>query len=255
VPASDTGGGAALERTGGGPALELRDVSAGYGETTIVRDVTLEVRGGETLVIVGPNGHGKTTLMRAITGLLPVSTGTISFGGERIDGRRAEALTELGLVHVPQGDHLFPELTVEENLMMGAFPRASWRERRQAVDRVFERFPTLRERRTQRASSLSGGERRQVAIGRGLMRRPRLLIVDEPSLGLAPVIIETVYDTIAEIAGGETSVLLVEENFTHIEELADRVCMLEMGRIVRTGPASELMADETVMQSYLGAAG
>lgn len=241
--------------TRGGLALEVRDVSAGYGETTIIRDVSLGMPAGETLVIIGPNGHGKTTLMRAISGLLPIHTGTIAVDGERIDGRRAEALTELGLVHVPQGDHLFAELTVEENLMMGAFPRASWRARRASLDRVFERFPTLRERRAQRAASLSGGERRQVAIGRGLMRRPRLLIVDEPSLGLAPVIIETVYETIGEIAGGDTSVLVVEENFTHIEELADRVCVLEMGRIVRTGPAAELMADETVMQSYLGAVG
>lgn len=239
----------------GAHALEVRGVSAGYGETTIIRDISLDMRSGETLVIVGPNGHGKTTLMRAITGLLPISSGTITFGGERIDGRRAEALTDLGVIHVPQGDHLFPELTVEENLMMGAFPRGSWRERKASAERVFERFPTLRERRTQRASSLSGGERRQVAIGRGLMRRPRLLIVDEPSLGLAPVIIETVYETIAEIAAGDTSVLLVEENFTHIEDIADRVCVLEMGRIVRTGPATELMADETVMQSYLGAVG
>ena len=245
----------AAESTGA-LALEVRDVSAGYGETTIIRDISLDMPAGETLVIVGPNGHGKTTLMRAISGLLPISSGTITFGGERVDGRRAEALTDLGLVHVPQGDHLFAELTVEENLMMGAFPRTSWRERKRSVGSVFERFPTLRERRAQRASSLSGGERRQVAIGRGLMRRPRLLIVDEPSLGLAPVIIETVYETIGEIArGGDTSVLLVEENFTHIEDIADRVCVLEMGQIVRTGPAAELMADETVMQSYLGVVG
>jgi branched-chain amino acid transport system ATP-binding protein len=240
----------------GALALEVREVRAGYGDTTIIRNISLEMRAGETLVIVGPNGHGKTTLMRAISGLLPISRGTIAFDATRVDGRRAEALTDLGLVHVPQGDHLFPELTVEENLMMGAFPRGSWRERRQSVDRVFERFPTLRERRAQRASSLSGGERRQVAIGRGLMRQPRLLIVDEPSLGLAPVIIETVYETLGEIArGGDTSVLLVEENFTHIEDIADRVCVLEMGQIVRTGPAAELMADETVMQSYLGVVG
>jgi branched-chain amino acid transport system ATP-binding protein len=237
------------------PALEVRGVSAGYGETTIIRDISLDVHPGETLVVLGPNGHGKTTLMRAISGLLPVRSGTITLGEERIEGRRAEALIDLGLVHVPQGDHLFGDLNVEENLMMGAFPRTSWRDRRAALTGVYERFPTLRERRAQRASSLSGGERRQVAIGRGLMRRPRLLIVDEQSLGLAPVVIETVYETIAAIAQGDTSILLVEENFTHIEDIADRVCVLEMGQIVRTGRAGELMADQTVMQSYMGAIG
>ena len=250
MPVAEPASGAATA-----PALEVRGVSAGYGETTIIRDISLDIHPGETLVVLGPNGHGKTTLMRAISGLLPVRSGTITLGGERIDGRRAEALIDLGLVHVPQGDHLFPELTVEENLIMGAFPRTSWRERRSVLAGVYERFPTLRERHGQRASSLSGGERRQVAIGRGLMRRPRLLIVDEPSLGLAPVVIETVYATIAEIAGGDTSILLVEENFTHIEDLADRVCVLEMGQIVRTGTAAELMADQTVMQSYMGVVG
>jgi branched-chain amino acid transport system ATP-binding protein len=250
VPVAEPASGAATA-----PALEVRGVSAGYGDTTIIRDISLDVHPGETLVVLGPNGHGKTTLMRAISGLLSVRSGTITLGGVRIEGRRAEALIDLGLVHVPQGDHLFPELTVEENLMMGAFPRTSWRDRRSVLAGVYERFPTLRERRGQRASSLSGGERRQVAIGRGLMRRPRLLIVDEPSLGLAPVVIETVYATIAEIARGDTSILLVEENFTHIEDIADRVCVLEMGRIVRTGAAAELMADQTVMQSYMGALG
>lgn len=248
MPAAEPG-------TAAAPALAVRDLSAGYGETTIVRDISLDVAPGETLAVLGPNGHGKTTLMRAISGLLRCRSGTITLDGERIDQRRAEALTELGLVHVPQGDHLFPELTVEENLLMGAFPRASWRGRRAALRAVYDRFPTLQERRTQRASSLSGGERRQVAIGRGLMRRPRLLIVDEPSLGLAPIVIETVYETLAQIASGDTSVLLVEENFTHVEDIADRVCVLEMGQIVRTGTAAELMTDRTVMQSYMGAVG
>jgi branched-chain amino acid transport system ATP-binding protein len=236
-------------------ALEVRGLSTGYGETTIVRDVDLDVRAGETLVLIGPNGHGKTTLVRAISGLLPLRAGTVTLGGVRIDERRAEALPSLGLVHVPQGDHLFGELTIEENLIMGAFPKASWRERRRALESVFQRFPTLAERRRQRAESLSGGERRQVALGRGLMRRPALLIVDEPSLGLAPVVIETVYETLAEIAAGETSILLVEENFTHIEALADRVCVLEMGRIVRSGTAAELAADADVATSYLGVVG
>jgi branched-chain amino acid transport system ATP-binding protein len=242
----------ATEPLGAAPALEVRGLSAGYGATTILRDVDLDVRSGETLALLGPNGHGKTTLMRAVTGLLSLRSGTVTLGGERIDNRRAEAITGLGVIHVPQGDHLFGEMTIEENLLMGAFPRAAWRERRVALERVFDRFPTLRERRGQRCESLSGGERRQVAIGRGLMRRPRLLIIDEPSLGLAPVVVQTVYEAIAEIAAGDVSILLVEENFTHIEEIADRVCVLEMGRIVRTGTPSELVADETVAQSYLG---
>jgi branched-chain amino acid transport system ATP-binding protein len=234
------------------PTLAVRGLSAGYGGTTVVRDVTFEVRAGETHVVVGPNGHGKTTLLRAISGLLDGGAGEVELDGRRIDGLRAEHRTELGLIHIPQGDHLFPELTIEENLLMGAFPRGAWGRRHEALDRVFEVFPKLHERRAQRARTLSGGERRQVAVGRGLMREPRLLMIDEPSLGLAPVIIETVYETIARIARQNTSILLVEENFTHIESVADRVSVLEMGRLVRTGPAAEIAADETVAQSYLG---
>lgn len=234
------------------PLLDVRGLTCGYGETTIVREAELTVAHGETLVIVGPNGHGKSTLLRSITGLLPASAGEVHFDGERVDGRPAERLTELGIIHIPQGDHLFPDLTVEENLLMGAFPKGAWRGRKATLETVFERFPKLRERRRQRARSLSGGERRMVAIGRGLMREPRLLVIDEPSLGLAPVIVEAVYEIIAEVAR-ETSILLVEENFTHVEEVADRVCVLEMGRIIRTGSPAELADDPTVTQSYLGA--
>jgi branched-chain amino acid transport system ATP-binding protein len=235
-----------------GTALAVRGVTAGYGETTIVRDVSLELAAGETLVIVGPNGHGKTTLLRAISGLVRPSAGEIELEGRRVEGMRAEERTGLGLIHIPQGDHLFPDLTVEENLVMGAFPRAAWSRRGEALDRVFEVFPKLHERRAQRARTLSGGERRQVAVGRGLMRDPRVLVIDEPSLGLAPVIIETVYATIAKIAAQDISILLVEENFTHIEELADRVCVFEMGRIVRTGKPADIASDETLAHSYLG---
>lgn len=234
------------------PVLAVRGLDSGYGETTVCREVSFEVARGETMVIVGPNGHGKTTLLRTISGLLRQSAGEIELEGRPLDGLRAEARSELGLIHIPQGDHLFGELTVEENLLMGAFPRGSWGRRQAALDRVFEIFPVLHERREQRARTLSGGERRQVAVGRGLMRDPRLLLIDEPSLGLAPVIIETVYETIAKIAEQDVSILLVEENFTHIEDLADRVAVFEMGRIVRLGPPAEIAADETIAHSYLG---
>ena len=232
-------------------ALAVRGLSAGYGETTVVRDVDLAVAPGETFVIVGPNGHGKTTLLRAISGLIR-ARGEVELDGRRIDAERAEERSEGGLIHIPQGDHLFGELTVEENLLMGAFPRGAWGGRREALDRVYEVFPTLRERRTQRARTLSGGERRQVAVGRGLMREPRVLLIDEPSLGLAPVIVEVVYETIARIAAQDVSILLVEENFTHVSEIADRVAVFEMGRIVRVGEPGEIAADETLAHSYLG---
>lgn len=235
------------------PVLEVRGLVAGYGQTTVLRGVDLELAPGESLVLVGPNGHGKSTLLRAMSGLVAASAGEIRLAGRAIGPRSAEERAALGVVHIPQGDHLFPDLTVEENLLMGAFPRSSWRDRRAALGRAYGLFPHLRGRRRQRARTLSGGERRQVALGRGLMREARVLLVDEPSLGLAPVVVEAVYEAIGQIARSSTSLLLVEESFAHIEAIADRVCVLEMGRIVRSGPAAELGADATVARSYLGA--
>ena len=234
------------------PVLEVRGLSAGYGETTVVRGVDLAVHADETVVLIGPNGHGKTTLLRTISGLIQPTAGEILLDGARIDRRPAEALGGLGLVHIPQGDHLFADLTVEENLLMGAFPRGAWRQRRASLARAYELFPQLRERRSQRARTLSGGERRQVALARGLMREARLLLLDEPSLGLAPVLIEAVYAAIHRVADEGTTILLVEENFNYIGEIADRVCVLEAGRIVRSGSLDELLADRTVAESYLG---
>jgi branched-chain amino acid transport system ATP-binding protein len=234
------------------PVLAVEDLWAGYGGTPVLRGIELELGADETLVLIGPNGHGKTTLLRAISGLVAPLRGEILFAGERIGGRRAEHTAGLGLVHVPQGDHVFPDMTVEENLLMGAFPRNSWRRRKDALARVYELFPTLAERRRQRTRTLSGGERRQLALGRGLMREARALLIDEPSLGLAPVVIETVYAAIAEIAAGGTPILLVEENFNFIAEVADRVAVLEMGAIIRTGSVAELREDPTMVATYLG---
>jgi branched-chain amino acid transport system ATP-binding protein len=234
------------------PALKVSGLAAGYGGADVVEAIDLEIPAGETLVVIGPNGHGKTTLLRAISGLIGLSAGEVWIAGRRVDGLRAEARSDLGLIHIPQGDHLFPELTVEENLLMGAFPRGAWGRRGEELERVYGLFPVLRERREQRARTLSGGERRQVAVGRGLMRRPQLLLIDEPSLGLAPVIVETVYETIGRIAAQGTSILLVEENFAHVEDIAGRMCVLEMGHIVRRGTAAELAEDPTVAQSYMG---
>jgi branched-chain amino acid transport system ATP-binding protein len=188
-----------------------------------------------------------------VSGLIAPVRGEIRLAGERIDGRTAERIADLGIVHVMQGDGLFPDMSVEENLLMGAFPSAAWSARRAALDRVFDLFPQVHERRAQRARTLSGGERRLVALGRGLMREARLLLIDEPSLGLAPVMIDTVYRAIREIRERlDTTVLLVEENFTHIAGIADVVHVIEMGGIVRSGSFEELAADRTVVETYLG---
>ncbi len=237
------------ERT---PILQVRELSAGYGDSVVVRDLSLSVPGGECVVIIGPNGHGKTTLLRTISGLLKAMHGEIWLGDERIDGRSADAIALAGMVHIPQGDGLFANMTVEENLLMGAFPVASWKDRRRMLERAYELFPLVRERREQRARTLSGGERRMVSLGRGLMREARILLIDEPSLGLAPVMIDNVYGAIREIVAADRTVLLVEENFTHIQGVADEVHVVEMGTIVRSGTLDELTADRTVVEAYLG---
>ncbi len=237
-----------------GVLLEVRGLWAGYGDSIVVRDLDLVVEVGKTVVMIGPNGHGKTTFLRAVSGLIAPSRGEVWFGGERVDGRKPEAIARKGLVHVMQGDGLFSEMTVEENLLMGAFPSSPWKRRQRALDRVWELFPQLTERRGQRARTLSGGERRLVGLGRGLMREDaRLLMIDEPSLGLAPVMIDVVYGAIREIRERlGTTILLVEENFTHVGGVADVVHVVEMGGIVRSGSLEELSSDRTVVETYLG---
>lgn len=232
--------------------LEVRNLRAAYGETRVLEGVDLSVRSGELVVVIGPNGHGKTTLLRTISGLVPATGGEITFDGERIDRDPPERIAMSGLVHIPQGDLPFVDMSVEENLVLGAFPRGAWRARRERLERVYSIFPPLAERRTHRARTLSGGERRMLALGRGLMRDAKLLMVDEPSLGLAPVIVNEVYRHIEQIVATGMTLLLVEENFSHVQTFDARVLLLESGRIVREGSVADLLADEIVMATYLG---
>ena len=242
-----------MSERAGAPILDVRGLVAGYGDAIVVRDLDLSVDAGGTVVLIGPNGHGKTTFLRAVSGLIKPTRGEVWFAGERVDGRNPEYIAAMGLVHVMQGDGLFAQMTVEENLLMGAFPSASWSARQPALERVYALFPQLKEQRGQRARTLSGGERRLVALGRGLMREARILLIDEPSLGLAPVMIDTVYGAIREIRQRlNTTMLLVEENFTHIGGVADIVHVVEMGGIVRSGSLEELSSDRTVVETYLG---
>ncbi len=234
------------------PLLQLSDVRSGYGDTEVLHGVSIAIHEGETIVLLGPNGHGKTTLLRTISGLLPIRGGAIEFAGARLNGRAPDAIVGLGVLHIPQSDLLFPEMTVLENLLMGAYRANAWAQRQTRLDEIFAFFPRLEERQKQLARTLSGGERRMLAIGRGLMGEGRLLMIDEPSLGLAPVITEELYRRIGEIKASGRAILLVEESAAHVEELADRVYLLESGLIVREGPPRELLADDALLRTYLG---
>jgi len=232
--------------------LEVSGIHAGYAGSEVLHGIDLVVREGEGVIVLGPNGHGKTTLLRAITGLLPSRSGEVRFKGRDITRERADVIAAAGLVHIPQGDLLFPDMTVLENLLMGAYHRPTWNERRARLGRIYELFPWLKQRGSQPARSLSGGERRMLAIGRGLMARAELLIIDEPSLGLAPVTTQQIYESIRAVKEGGMAILLADENANHVADLADRIYLLESGTLVREGPAGLLMGDTALLESYLG---
>jgi branched-chain amino acid transport system ATP-binding protein len=229
--------------------LRVDGIEAGYRDLVAVRDVTLEVRAGEVVALIGGNGAGKTTTLRAITGLLPVRRGRIELDGHRIDGRAASDVVGRGIAHVPEGRQLFPTLSVRENLELGARDRAT---RAADLDAIFALFPRLRERERQLAGTLSGGEQQMCAIGRGLMARPRLLLLDEPSLGLAPVMVRLIFETLATINTRGTSILLVEQNVARALALSHRAYVLENGRIVLEGPRADLQRSAHIKQAYLG---
>jgi branched-chain amino acid transport system ATP-binding protein len=235
------------------PLLSLAGLSAGYGANQVLRGVSLDVPEGRLTAIIGPNGHGKTTLLRVISGLVPVSAGTIQFDGQSLVGKRADEIVAAGIVHVPQGDLLFPEMTVLENLQMGAYLPEAGKQMRTRLDEVFALLPKLKERRSQVASTLSGGERRMVGLGRGLMAGGKLLMLDEPSLGLAPIVIDRIYEVIAALTRTGRTILVVEENAARIADQAALVALLDNGQFAWTGGGAELMQRPKILETYLGA--
>ena len=232
--------------------LRVDGIEVGYGDLTAVSDVSLEVREGEAVALIGANGAGKTTTLRAVSGLLPLRRGRIEFQGQRLDGLGPAEIAARGIAHVPEGRQLFPTMTVRENLELGARTRAARSGRAEMLERVFELFPRLRERREQLAGTLSGGEQQMCAIGRGLMARPRLLMLDEPSLGLAPVLVKAIFEDLGRINGQGITVLLVEQNVLRSLHLAHRGYVLENGRMMLSGPRDELLASGHIKQAYLG---
>ena len=232
--------------------LEVRGLSVAYGDVRVLHDVALRVGQGEIVSLVGANGAGKTTTLRAISGLLPALEGRVTFDGEAITGRRPSRIVERGLAHVPEGRQLFTNMTVHENLEMGAYlPRAKTAAG-ETLAWVTGLFPRLAERRTQLAGTLSGGEQQMVAIGRALMARPRLLMLDEPSLGLAPVVVGSIFANLAAINRDGLTILLVEQNVLRALKCSHRAYVLENGTITLSGASATLLADERIKRAYLG---
>jgi branched-chain amino acid transport system ATP-binding protein len=232
--------------------LELSQVTAGYGAFTALWDVSLRVAIGEAVAVVGPNGAGKTTLLRAISGLIAPRAGRIAFEGAELAGRPAYEIVAHGIAHVPEGRRLFPQLTVAENLKMGAFLPAARSHFRESLERVYTLFPVLAERQAQRAGSLSGGEQQMLAVGRALMSRPKLILFDEPSMGLAPVMVLRLFDLIRRVREEGYTILVVEQNVRQVLKLVDRAYLLEVGRIKVEGRAADLAEQNFVRQAYVG---
>ncbi len=232
--------------------LELRGVNAGYGTFQALFDISLDVAAGEAVAVIGPNGAGKTTLMRVISGLIPASAGQITMEGRSVTEVRPHEVVGLGIAHAPENRRLFPRMTVEDNLRMGGFAKAARSRYQERLDFVYELFPRMKERRGQLAGTLSGGEQQMCAIGRALMSGPKLLLMDEPSAGLAPVIVEQVFELVRRIRSEGYTVLIVEQNVQQVLRVVDRAYLLETGTIRASGPAGELLESESIRKAYIG---
>jgi branched-chain amino acid transport system ATP-binding protein len=234
--------------------LEVDGLEVTYGKIRAVKGVSFAVEAGSLVTLIGANGAGKTTTLRTLSGLVAPSAGTVVFDGRRIDGVPAHEIVERGIAHVPEGRRVFPRMSVAENLDLGAFSRTGRApaEQRAEMDRIYTLFPVLAERRSQAAGTLSGGEQQMLAIGRALMSRPRLLMLDEPSMGLSPIMMNLIFTTLAELKTEGTTILLVEQNAQAALALADRADVIETGSVVLEGPAGELAASEQVRKAYLG---
>jgi branched-chain amino acid transport system ATP-binding protein len=232
--------------------LEVSGLQVAYGDLTTLWDVSFHVGQGDLVALVGANGAGKTTTLRAISGLLRPRAGSVRFRGTPLAGVPSHRITDLGIAHVPEGRQLFPLMTVEENLLLGSYPPRARRKRAENLPRVYETFPVLGSRRAQDAGTLSGGEQQMLAIGRALMSDPDLLMLDEPSLGLAPIVIRDVFAVIAHIRSQGVTVLLVEQNVAQALHVADRAYVLENGRVMLQGSGKELLENDGVRRAYLG---
>jgi branched-chain amino acid transport system ATP-binding protein len=232
--------------------LRLESIETGYRGAPVLKQISLSVIEGHVATLVGSNGAGKTTILRAISGIIYLYSGSIFFEDVRIDKKAAHEIVRLGVAHIPQGRQLFPKMTVEENLAMGAYTERAWQRQAEGVEHVYSLFPRLRERRVQLAGTLSGGEQQMLAIGRGLMSSPRILLCDEPSLGLAPMLVSKIFGAIEQINKGGITILLVEQNVRLALAIAHRGFVLENGRIAFEGSRNELIDDPRVKKAYLG---
>ena len=232
--------------------LAVSDLNTFYGKIHALWDITLNIDDAEIVALVGANGAGKTTLLNTITGVLRPASGSVEFLGRRIDGLRSHLIVERGISHIPEGRKLFPGMSVLENLEMGAYPKRVWNRKQETLEEVYRLFPFIKARKEQLASTLSGGEQQMVAMGRGLMSRPKLCVIDEPSSGLAPIVVDEIFRIIQGLRGQGIAIFLIEQNVQQTLEIADRAYVLENGRVVLSGRSEELLQEERIKKAYLG---